>query len=884
MLRTMASVAKVFGPMRRLWAFGLVGCGVHGCVSTGEVVPGSPYSSNSAVDAAVNLDSGDERETGLIVDETGETHDSAPEDTGIPADPTRARGTYPFPERAWTSDDDFRNWAVLPDLDGDGRDEVLFGFERDGGVSIVQPDPYGGRAPVVRRLVSDHPSYVAAWDGGFAVFDSEGGWFFDALPPDGALVHDAPVGPMSEVERFFSVPDLTGDGLSDFVAQRVDDQWYVFTGPAFATPDWSAAYALLGEIELAGVADMDGDGAGDLVMTQLDSYEISIAFGPVSAGTVDLNALPQATVAPPWPWEVVGEVVLGAGSDGAGATLAMVASQSVVIFQGVHPGETLTMPDTVLEGRGIGLNPTADRVVLGCDGDANGIPGLIVQTYNGALDYAAFIFDDIPPSTLVILQADATITGEEGQCADFGAGAKADVVVFDHGVAFFKGLQQEPGDDADLDGFPKVEDCDDLDATLHPYASELSDGIDQDCDGVVDDRAGAAVSLETALWTNGGMGNGLGVSLAAFDADGDGVADLAFGGEVEAEGSIWFVSPGRTLAEAIATRSVDGCGWLQPLGDTDGDGASELYVSNDDGSEWILHQGITGDGPVHLDPNAVRLGSDAGFLGGGRDAGDTDGDGLSDVVVGIASAAVYSESPLEVFAVLHLGGEIIDGVGPENGASIFTLPWGDSGWFQVASGGDPNGDGYDDILATIPDQTHLLLGPTDALVPWTSFDAAFDVRSAASAPIDLDADGRSEVVLVEDDGVFVLTFEGIAEGAVYLRDDARTRWSIPERGDNSTVTIATHPEVPGTLFVGVPTSMGGAVAGGRVYLVDEFTPGEASLNEVSTAWFDALSAVDLLGTALSLADYNGDGSTDLAVGVPGSDRGAPAGGAVVVVP
>ena len=43
-------------------------------------------------------------------------------------------------------------------------------------------------------------------------------------------------------------------------------------------------------------------------------------------------------------------------------------------------------------------------------------------------------------------------------------------------------------------------DCDDAEATIHPEALESCDGIDQDCDGFLDNRCGTT-HLTDADWT-----------------------------------------------------------------------------------------------------------------------------------------------------------------------------------------------------------------------------------------------------------------------------------------------------------------------------------------------------------------------------------------------
>ena len=55
-------------------------------------------------------------------------------------------------------------------------------------------------------------------------------------------------------------------------------------------------------------------------------------------------------------------------------------------------------------------------------------------------------------------------------------------------------------EDADNDGYSIAEgDCDDLDATVHPGANDVCDGVDSDCNGVVDDGVDGDMDERTNL-------------------------------------------------------------------------------------------------------------------------------------------------------------------------------------------------------------------------------------------------------------------------------------------------------------------------------------------------------------------------------------------------
>ncbi len=60
--------------------------------------------------------------------------------------------------------------------------------------------------------------------------------------------------------------------------------------------------------------------------------------------------------------------------------------------------------------------------------------------------------------------------------------------------------------DADGDGFPITEDCDDEAAGVYPDAAEACDGVDQDCDGQVDEQVGTWLYADEDLDGFGGKG------------------------------------------------------------------------------------------------------------------------------------------------------------------------------------------------------------------------------------------------------------------------------------------------------------------------------------------------------------------------------------------
>jgi hypothetical protein len=83
--------------------------------------------------------------------------------------------------------------------------------------------------------------------------------------------------------------------------------------------------------------------------------------------------------------------------------------------------------------------------------------------------------------------------------------------------------------DADGDGFGVQEDCDDTDSTIHPDADEICDGVDNNCDGTVDEDS----ATDATTWFTDADGDGYGDDAATTSACSQPVGTSTLGGDCD---------------------------------------------------------------------------------------------------------------------------------------------------------------------------------------------------------------------------------------------------------------------------------------------------------------------------------------------------------------
>ncbi|MFD3581901.1 FG-GAP and VCBS repeat-containing protein [Streptomyces sp. NPDC058683] len=329
-----------------------------------------------------------------------------------------------------------------------------------------------------------------------------------------------------------------------------------------------------------------------------------------------------------------------------------------------------------------------------------------------------------------------------------------------------------------------------------------------------------------------------GSSLAFGDLNRDGYADLVVGSEGEdgEAGSVTIVwgsknglTGGRIVADPART-SHTRFGMSLAVGDFTADGRADLAVGSTGADVQIFRGTFTKSAGAASRTWVVPF-IQTGNLYGSQSlaAGDINGDGVDDLVV---SGSIRSGS-----------GDYVDGqlvyLGAESRPkALRTLV---SGGWQRAVLGDVNGDGYDDVITSYNTVYGDKVGPGTVAVYLGS---AHDISPTPQAALTQDSPGVPGATRAPGSESFG---DSLSVGDV--------------NGDGyADVAVGTPYEGVGAAWqTGTVTLLRGSAAGltgaGSTRWTQN-TPGVPDVNEDNDFW----------GSAVHLADLNGDGKADLAVG------------------
>jgi hypothetical protein len=353
-----------------------------------------------------------------------------------------------------------------------------------------------------------------------------------------------------------------------------------------------------------------------------------------------------------------------------------------------------------------------------------------------------------------------------------------------------------------------------------------------------------------------------------------GLVALAFGGPLLADGDqpIWSLESNKYLA------SMGYC--VSTAGDVNGDGFDDVMVaapfwtdstpsSPNRGVVWVCHGSASGPVPgCNWVVQAEQLGENLGFSV--SSAGDLNGDGFDDVIMGDGQHNVYayhgSASGLATSAYWHVEE---------------SQPW---SWFgyEVSAAGDVNGDGNDDVIVGSPKynitaqdegRVFVYFGSNLGLssVPNWTFDGPHPQAHFASSVAgagDVNGDGFGDVIIgaeYYDSDVLhagaAWVFLGSASGPA-----ATPQWIV--EGDGQSMQFGYSVSAAGDVN---DDGYDDVIVGARDYP----HPGRAFVFLGSETGLspNADWVVDGLGYEVASAgDVNGDGFGDVAVASPGSNR------------
>ncbi|MDJ0656338.1 MAG: VCBS repeat-containing protein [Xanthomonadales bacterium] len=454
---------------------------------------------------------------------------------------------------------------------------------------------------------------------------------------------------------------------------------------------------------------------------------------------------------------------------------------------------------------------------------------------------------------------------------------------------------------------------------------------------------------ERGLTLQGGTDDRLGKSLSgAGDVNGDGLDDILLSALGSSDGGLIYVIFGtdHTSLAAIDLSMLNGNNGfvirgntgdnitndLSSAGDINGDGVDDILIGNAAANKAIVVFGSNQGFPPEVNVGSLNGSNGFSLLGYTGDhvgisvsnAGDFNGDGFDDVIVGAPYAPVRRRSGMVINEYPQAGKSYLifgsdQGFGPtlalgtvngSQGRALLGAATADRAGYTVSAAGDVNGDGFDDVIVgSLADVAYVVFGNGDnpiASLRLGDLDGTDGYIIAGSGGeqagrrvgggADLNGDGFDEVLVgAEDASWYGVSNSGVAH-IIFGHDQTYpTTFSLSSIDGNNGFSVGGMAyadsmgrsvealgDVNGDgiddVLLGASTAdQGTAIDAGSSYLVlgnaNGFPPWVRvdTLNGQNGVTISGAAALTYSGEALSgLGDVNGDGLDDFMI----SDRDA----------